>query len=79
MTASLPLRKQKKGLTASWTDHDNSEEESDDESTRHVTALTGIQVTYAESDDDGTMTYEDLVITYQQLLTSYNEAITAAH
>jgi uncharacterized FlaG/YvyC family protein len=38
------LKKQKKGLTASWSDHDNSEEESDDESARHVTALTGIQV-----------------------------------
>jgi hypothetical protein len=69
------LKKQKKGLTASWSDHDNSEEESDDESARHVTALTGIQVTDAESDDDdGRMSYEDLVITYQQLLTSYNEA-----
>ncbi|KAK2369181.1 gag-protease polyprotein [Trifolium repens] len=49
--------------------------ELDDESAKHVTALTGVHVSDVESDDDnGEMSYEDLIVTYKQLLTSYNEA-----
>jgi hypothetical protein len=47
----------------------------DGESAKHVTALTGVYRSDVEFDDDnGEMTYDDLVATYKELLISYKEA-----
>ncbi|KAK2380438.1 gag-protease polyprotein [Trifolium repens] len=63
-------KRQKKGLTVSWSDEDSEEE---NESARHVTALTGTCVSDCDSDEDGDVSYEELVSTYRELLTRYEE------
>ncbi|KAK2421131.1 gag-protease polyprotein [Trifolium repens] len=63
------LRRQKKGLVVSWSDGDSSEGEDNGESAKHVSALTGLHI----SDDDGVMSYDDLVATYKDLLIEHNE------
>jgi hypothetical protein len=57
----------------SWSDGDSSEGEYNGESAKHVTALTGLHISDAESDDDGVMSYDDLVATYKDLLIDHNE------
>ncbi|KAK2374487.1 hypothetical protein QL285_075445 [Trifolium repens] len=63
-------KRQKKGLTVSWSDEDSEEE---NESARHVTALTGTCVSDCDSDEDGDVSYEELACTYKELLTRYEE------
>ncbi|MCI46794.1 gag-pol polyprotein, partial [Trifolium medium] len=46
------LKKQKKSLAVSWSDEDDSEGEVDSETTKHVSALTGICMADEESDDE---------------------------
>ncbi|KAK2410100.1 putative mitochondrial protein [Trifolium repens] len=63
-------KRQKKGLTVSWSDEDTDEE---GESARHVTAFTGtcVEVEDWDSDEDGDVSYEELASTYKDLLTRY--------
>ncbi|KAK2419944.1 putative mitochondrial protein [Trifolium repens] len=65
-------KRQKKGLTVSWSDEDTDEE---GESARHVTALTGtcVEVEDWDSDEDEDVSYEELASTYKDLLTRYEE------
>ncbi|MCI55815.1 gag-pol polyprotein, partial [Trifolium medium] len=46
------LKKQKKGLTVTWSDEDESEEESEFEVANRITALTGICMSNADSCDE---------------------------
>ncbi|MCH87884.1 gag-protease polyprotein, partial [Trifolium medium] len=48
---STYLKKQKKSLTVSWSDEDEAESELDNESAKHITALTGICMSDTESCD----------------------------
>ncbi|WJX55219.1 hypothetical protein P8452_41015 [Trifolium repens] len=65
-------KRQKKGLTVSWSDEDTDGES---ESARHATAFTGTCVSVAdwESDEDGDVSYEKLASTYKELVTRYEE------
>ncbi|KAK2401665.1 putative mitochondrial protein [Trifolium repens] len=65
-------KRQKNGLTVSWSDEDTDEE---GESARHVTALTGtcVEVEDWDSDEDEDVSYEELASTYKDLLTRYEE------
>ncbi|KAK2388640.1 putative mitochondrial protein [Trifolium repens] len=65
-------KRQKKGLTVSWSDEDTDEE---GESARHVIALTGtcVEVEDWDSDEDEDVSYEELASTYKDLLTRYEE------
>ncbi|KAK2448482.1 gag-protease polyprotein [Trifolium repens] len=63
-------KRQKKGLTVSWSD-ENFEEEN--ESARHVTALAGTCVSDCDSDEDGDVSYEELACTYKELVTRFEE------
>ncbi|KAK2374328.1 hypothetical protein QL285_075300 [Trifolium repens] len=63
-------KRQKKGLTVSWSDEDTDEQGT---SARHVTAFTGTCVTDWDSDEDGDVSYEELASTYKELLTRYKE------
>jgi hypothetical protein len=72
------LKKQKKSLMASWSDEDS---EGGEESARHVSAMTGVCVPVAESDDDVEVVYEEhsdddeeaLLGLYNDLLVRYKE------
>ncbi|XP_050889874.1 uncharacterized protein LOC127095195 [Lathyrus oleraceus] len=55
------LKKQKKGLSFSWSDEDNSESEPEEEADKHVTALTRRW----ESEDE--LSYEELAASYREL------------
>ncbi|KAK2364451.1 hypothetical protein QL285_089320 [Trifolium repens] len=63
-------KRQKKGLTVSWSDEDSDEQ---GESARHMAAFTGACVTDWDSDEDGDISYEELASTYKELLTRYEE------
>ncbi|KAK2426713.1 putative mitochondrial protein [Trifolium repens] len=65
-------KRQKKGLTVSWSDEDTDGES---ESARHATAFTGTCVSVAdwESDEDEDVSYDELASTYKELLTRYEE------
>ncbi|KAK2371769.1 gag-protease polyprotein [Trifolium repens] len=63
-------KRQKKGLTVSWSDEDSDEQ---GESARHMAAFTGTCVSDCDSDEDGDVSYEELVSTYRELLTRYEE------
>ncbi|XP_050920063.1 uncharacterized protein LOC127137667 [Lathyrus oleraceus] len=68
------LKKQKKGLSVSWSDYDNSESESKDEVVKHVTDLTGRY----ESDEDSCdeeVSYEEPGASYEELRIKSEEAI----
>ncbi|KAK2385434.1 putative mitochondrial protein [Trifolium repens] len=71
------LKKQKKGLFVSWSDEDSEEGE---ESARHVSAMTGVCDTVADSDDDVEVVYEEHSDdeendTYAELLGLYNDLL----
>ncbi|MCI39812.1 gag-pol polyprotein, partial [Trifolium medium] len=55
---------QKKGLTVSWSDEDDSEGES--EAAKHINVLTGVCTSDTES-CDGDLTYEELADSYKEL------------
>src|SRR4051812_48024671 len=55
------LKKQKKGLSVSWSDED-SESDFEEESAKHVTALTGV----CNSDEDE-LSFEELATSYRKL------------
>jgi hypothetical protein len=63
-------KRQKKGLTVSWSSDDSEEE---NESARRVTALTGTCISDGDSDENEDVSYEELVSTYRELLTRYEE------
>jgi len=66
------LKKQKKGLSVSWYDDDDSEGELDDETTKHVTTFTG----RCESNEDSwieDVSYEELTDSYKELCTRSEE------
>ncbi|KAK2404703.1 gag-protease polyprotein [Trifolium repens] len=63
-------KRQKKWLTVSWSDEDSDEQ---GESARHMAAFTGTCVSDCDSDEDGDVSYEELVSTYRELLTRYEE------
>ncbi|KAK2415952.1 gag-protease polyprotein [Trifolium repens] len=65
-------KRQKKGLTVSWSDEDTDGES---ESARHATAFTGTYVSVAdwESDEDEDVSYEEVASTYKELVTRYEE------
>jgi hypothetical protein len=58
------LKKQKKSMTVTWSDEDDSEEES--ESAKCVTALAGVCASDVESVDEG-LSYDDLLVSYRDL------------
>ncbi|KAK2374988.1 hypothetical protein QL285_075913 [Trifolium repens] len=60
------LKKQKKGLSVTWSDEDDSENELENEVTNHVSAMTGVCDFDAESIDEE-LTYEVLASTYKDL------------
>ncbi|KAK2356433.1 hypothetical protein QL285_093765 [Trifolium repens] len=63
-------KRQKKGFTFSCSDEDSEEE---NESARHVTALTGTCISDGDSDENEDVSYEELVSTYRELLTRFEE------
>jgi hypothetical protein len=63
-------KRQKKGLTVSWSDEESEEEH---ESAKHVTALTGVCITDSNTDEDGDVAYDELANTYKELLTRFEE------
>ncbi|MCI21247.1 gag-protease polyprotein, partial [Trifolium medium] len=60
------LKKQKKGLTVTWSDEDESEEEVEFEVANNITALTGICMSDVESCDEE-ITYDELAASYKDL------------
>ncbi|KAK2457508.1 putative mitochondrial protein [Trifolium repens] len=58
------LKKQKKSMTVTWSDEDDSEE--DNESAKCVTALAGVSASDVESVDEG-LSYDDLLASYRDL------------
>jgi predicted RNase H-like nuclease (RuvC/YqgF family) len=60
------MKKQKKGLTVSWSDEDDSDNELVSEAANHVSAMTGVCFSDTESCDDE-LTYEELASAYKDL------------
>ncbi|MCI19135.1 gag-protease polyprotein, partial [Trifolium medium] len=60
------LKKQKKSLVVSWSYEDDSEEEVDGETAKHVSALTGICMADEESNDEE-VSYDELAASYKEL------------
>ncbi|PNY15185.1 putative LRR receptor-like protein kinase, partial [Trifolium pratense] len=65
------LKRQKKSLAVTWSNEDDSEEETESESAKLVNALTGVCESDAESCDE--TSYEELVATYKDLFIRSNE------
>ncbi|CAJ2662359.1 unnamed protein product [Trifolium pratense] len=65
------LKRQKKSLAITWSDEDDSEEETKSGSAKHVNALTGVCESDAESCDE--TSYEELLATYKDLFIRSNE------
>jgi len=61
------LKRQKKSLAVSWSDGDHSKDEVENESAKHVSALTGRVMSYTESYDEE-MSYDELVVSYNELI-----------
>src|SRR3954462_8099397 len=59
------LKKQKKGLSVSWSDED-SESDFEEESAKHVTALTGVYNSDEDSSEDE-LSFEELATSYRKL------------
>ncbi|CAJ2670392.1 unnamed protein product [Trifolium pratense] len=59
-------KRTKKGLTVSWSEDDNSEDDTASVTAKHISVLTGIVTSDTES-DDGEVTYEELVESYKEL------------
>lgn len=60
------LKKQKKGLSVSWSDDDDSESEPEDEASKYVTALTR-RYEFDEDSCDEELSYEELAASYREL------------
>ncbi|MCH85253.1 gag-protease polyprotein, partial [Trifolium medium] len=69
------LKRQKKSLAITWSDEDDSEEETESGSAKHVNALTGLCESDAESCDE--TSYEELLTTYKDLFIRSNEVYKA--
>ncbi|MCI40171.1 gag-protease polyprotein, partial [Trifolium medium] len=61
------LKKQKKSLVVSWSDEDDSEEEVDSETAKHVRALTCICMADEESHDEE-VSYDELAASYKETM-----------
>jgi len=61
------LKRQKKSLAVSWSDGDDSVEDVESESTKHLTTLTGRIMSDTESYDEE-LSYDELVISYNELI-----------
>ncbi|WJX56803.1 hypothetical protein P8452_42426 [Trifolium repens] len=60
------LRKQKKGLSVSWSDEDESENELVNKASNHVSSMTGVCFSNNDSCDED-LTYEELASAYKEL------------
>jgi hypothetical protein len=58
------LKRQKKGLTVSWSDEDESDKESENVAANLVSAMTGVYCSDSESDDEE-LTLEELASVYK--------------
>ncbi|CAJ2637431.1 unnamed protein product [Trifolium pratense] len=59
-------KRAKKGLTVSWSEDDDSEDDTASVTAKHISVLTGIVTSDTES-DDGEVTYEELAASYKEL------------
>ncbi|CAJ2636000.1 unnamed protein product [Trifolium pratense] len=59
-------KRAKKGLTVSWSEDDDSEDDTASVTAKHISVLTGIITSDTES-DDGEVTYEELAASYKEL------------
>ncbi|PNX99503.1 gag-protease polyprotein, partial [Trifolium pratense] len=59
-------KRAKKGLTASWSEDDDSEDDTASVTAKHISVLTGIVTSDTES-YDGEVTYEELAESYREL------------
>jgi len=60
------LKKQKKRLTVSWYDDDESEGDGERDSSKHVAAMTG-RISSDNNSCDENFAYNELVVTYRNL------------
>ncbi len=60
------LKKQKKGMTATWSEEDDSDDDIKNETSKLITALTGTCTSDTES-NTGDVTYEELAASYRDL------------
>lgn len=60
------LSQEKKRLSVSWSDEDNSESEPEDEADKHVTALTG-RYEFDEDSCEEELSFEKLVASHREL------------
>jgi len=67
------LKKQKKSLTVSWSDDDESEGDEEKESTKHIAALTSRFLLDADSGNKD-LTYDELAASHIKLSSIYTES-----
>ncbi|GAU41074.1 hypothetical protein TSUD_284440 [Trifolium subterraneum] len=60
------LKKQQKGITATWSEDEDSDEDTLGETTKHITALTGVCLSDTVSNHED-VTYEELAESYRAL------------
>ena len=60
------MKKQKKGLSVSWSDEDDSENELVNKASNHVSAMTGVCFSDNDSCDED-LTYKELASAYKEL------------
>ncbi|CAJ2661591.1 unnamed protein product [Trifolium pratense] len=65
-------KRTKKGLTVSWSEDDDSEDDTASVTAKHISVLTGIVTSDTES-DDGEVTYEELAESYKELCSKSEE------
>ncbi|MCI62998.1 gag-pol polyprotein, partial [Trifolium medium] len=70
------LKKQKKSLVVSWSDEDDFEGEVESETAKHVTTLTGICMSDAESCNEE-VSYDELAASYKELCIRSEEVCKA--
>jgi hypothetical protein len=66
------LKKKKRGVIVQWSDGDSTKGYDSGESAKQVTALTGVHISDADSEEDYVMTYDDLEVTYRDLLIEHD-------
>ncbi|CAJ2662688.1 unnamed protein product [Trifolium pratense] len=65
-------KRTKKGLTVSWSEDDDSEDDTASVTAKHISVLTGIVTSDTES-NDGEVTYEELAESYKELCSKSEE------